>query len=75
MAKDFCAESYDVEGAQQAIDSGIAGQADRTNAGDGEGQNVIKESFQKSMEEEDNQPFILLDFESMGVEDNLPQLI
>ncbi|XWS18059.1 hypothetical protein CRYUN_Cryun32bG0010100 [Craigia yunnanensis] len=42
MARDFCAETYDVEGAQKAVDVGIAGQADRPNAGDGEGQNVMK---------------------------------
>ncbi|KAK8619715.1 hypothetical protein V6N13_135996 [Hibiscus sabdariffa] len=35
MARDFCAESYDVEGAQQANLTGVSVQADRlTNAGD-----------------------------------------
>ncbi|XVF26255.1 hypothetical protein REPUB_Repub13aG0283200 [Reevesia pubescens] len=44
MARDFCAETYDVEGAQQANDFGVAGQADRpTNAGDGEDQYVMKD--------------------------------
>ncbi|XWS12990.1 hypothetical protein CRYUN_Cryun37aG0137100 [Craigia yunnanensis] len=44
MARDFGAETYDVEGAQQAIDVGVAGKADRpTNAGDGEDQNVMKD--------------------------------
>lgn len=44
MARDFCAETYDVEGAQQAIDTGVAGQADKsTNAGDREDLNVMKD--------------------------------
>ncbi|XWS19259.1 hypothetical protein CRYUN_Cryun31cG0000600 [Craigia yunnanensis] len=44
MARDFCSETYGVEGAQQANDVGVAGQADRlTNAGDGEDQNVMKD--------------------------------
>ncbi|KAH1065891.1 hypothetical protein J1N35_030878 [Gossypium stocksii] len=43
MARDFCAESYGVEGAQQANHMGVLVQADRlTNAGDGDDQNVIK---------------------------------
>ncbi|EOY29044.1 Transducin/WD40 repeat-like superfamily protein, putative isoform 1 [Theobroma cacao] len=44
MARDFCAETYDVEGAQQANDVGVAGQAVRpTNARDGEDQNGTKD--------------------------------
>ncbi|OMO64644.1 hypothetical protein COLO4_31961 [Corchorus olitorius] len=44
MARDFCAETYDVEGAQQSNDVAIAGQADRTlNAGFGEDHNVTKD--------------------------------
>ncbi|XP_022723655.1 enhancer of mRNA-decapping protein 4-like isoform X4 [Durio zibethinus] len=42
MARDFCAENYYIEGAQQAIDVGVAGQDRPTNAGDGEDQNVMK---------------------------------
>ncbi|XVF28094.1 hypothetical protein REPUB_Repub14bG0165100 [Reevesia pubescens] len=44
MARVFCAETYDVEGAQQANDIGVAGEGDRpTNAGDSEDQNVMKD--------------------------------
>ncbi|XP_012484611.1 enhancer of mRNA-decapping protein 4 [Gossypium raimondii] len=43
MARDFCVESYGIEGAQQASHLGVLVQADRlTNAGDGGDQNVIK---------------------------------
>ncbi|KAL1081719.1 hypothetical protein V6Z11_D09G085300 [Gossypium hirsutum] len=43
MARDFCVESYGIEGAQQANHLGVLVQADRlTNAGDGGDQNVIK---------------------------------
>ncbi|MBA0739725.1 hypothetical protein Gogos_012963 [Gossypium gossypioides] len=43
MARDFCAESYGVEGAQQANHMGVLVQADTlTNVGDGDDQNVIK---------------------------------
>ncbi|XVF75135.1 hypothetical protein PTKIN_Ptkin13bG0163400 [Pterospermum kingtungense] len=44
MARDFCAETYNVERAQQAIETGVAGQADRpTDTGDGEDLNVTKD--------------------------------
>ncbi|XWS15438.1 hypothetical protein CRYUN_Cryun34aG0000900 [Craigia yunnanensis] len=44
MARDFCTETYGVDGAQQANDIGDAGQADRlNNAGDGEDQNMMKD--------------------------------
>ncbi|XP_039025630.1 enhancer of mRNA-decapping protein 4-like isoform X2 [Hibiscus syriacus] len=45
MARDICAESYDVEGAQQANHMGVSVQADRlTNSGDGGDHNVNKDS-------------------------------
>ncbi|KAH1074758.1 hypothetical protein J1N35_027086 [Gossypium stocksii] len=48
MAKDFCVESYGVEGAQQANHMGVLVQADRlTNASDGDDQNVIKNALAK----------------------------
>ncbi|XP_022716290.1 enhancer of mRNA-decapping protein 4-like isoform X2 [Durio zibethinus] len=44
MARDLCAEAYDVEAAQQANDGGVAGQADRpTQAGNVEDRNVMKD--------------------------------
>ncbi|PPS03100.1 hypothetical protein GOBAR_AA17560 [Gossypium barbadense] len=44
MARDFCAKSYGVEGAQQANLMGVSVQEDKlTNTGDGDDQNVIKD--------------------------------
>ncbi|PPD89687.1 hypothetical protein GOBAR_DD13374 [Gossypium barbadense] len=44
MARDFCAKSYSVEGAQQANLMGVSVQEDKlTNTGDGDDQNVIKD--------------------------------
>ncbi|KAK5839928.1 hypothetical protein V6Z11_A02G109400 [Gossypium hirsutum] len=48
MARDFCAESYGIEGVQQANHMGVLVQADRlTNASDRDDQNVIKNAPSK----------------------------
>ncbi|XP_039000358.1 enhancer of mRNA-decapping protein 4-like isoform X2 [Hibiscus syriacus] len=48
MARDFCSESYDVEGDQQAKRMGVSVQADRlTNGGDGGDQNVNEDAPSK----------------------------
>ncbi|KAE8734233.1 hypothetical protein F3Y22_tig00000778pilonHSYRG00381 [Hibiscus syriacus] len=47
LAREFCVESYGVEGAQQANSIGVSVQDGLGNAGDGDDHNVIKDSSLK----------------------------